>query len=200
VDHASDPKANYPRSEADGDEDLRRKKLLTLIEDKIVARLNAKLTGVVKVAIDEAHSKLALNLPIVEVLVGGGTFSRIAQTFKISLQVFVILTFQNLRSVEDRRKGVYPILESILALLINNKFGLKIDALAPKRLDNITEEKEAKEGKLVFQIEFETGFVLTAISDEAIEDLLTIGLNYYLQEPADDNVADASDEVTLSQV
>jgi hypothetical protein len=171
--------------------------MLTDIENGIVTRLNAKLTGAVRAGIDEAHSKLALNLPIVDVIVGGGTFSRIAQTFKISPQVFVIVTFQNLRSVEDRRKGVYPILLAILALLINNKLGLKIDALAPKRLDNITEEAEAKAGKIIFQIEFETGFVLTAISDEDIVDMLTIGLNYYLK-PGDE-VVDASDTVTLDQ-
>jgi len=171
--------------------------MLTEIEAGIVARLQEKLTGVNKVTIDGAHSNLTLNVPIVDVIVGGGGFTRIAQTWKITPQVFVIVTFQNLRNVEERRKGVYPILLAILALLINNKLGLKIDALAPKRLDNITEEKEAKEGKIVFQIEFETGFIISALNDEAIVDLLTIGLNYYLK-PGDD-VVDASDTVTLSQ-
>jgi hypothetical protein len=136
-------------------------------------------------------------MPVVDVIVGGGGFARVAQSYKITPQVFVIVTFQNLRSVDDRRKGVYPILESIVALLVGNKFGLKIDALTPKRLDNITEEKEAKEGKIVFQLEFETGFIINSLSDEAIEDLLTIGLNYYLK--PGDAVVDATDEVTLAQ-
>lgn len=171
--------------------------MLTDIEEKIVERLNAKLTGANRIAIDEAHSALSLKMPVVDVIVGGGGFARVAQSYKITPQVFVIVTFQNLRNVADRRKGVYPILESILALLVGNKLGLKIDALAPKRLDNITEEKEAKEGKIVFQLEFETGFIIEKLSDEEITDLLAIGLNYYLQDPADDNVADAADEVTL---
>jgi hypothetical protein len=133
----------------------------------------------------------------VDVIVGGGTFTRVAQTYKVTPQVFVIVTFQNLRSVADRRRGVYPILKAILALLIGQKLGLPIEALRPKRLDNITEEKEANEGKIVFQIEFETGFVINATEDEeAVTDLLRLGLSYYLQDPTDDNVADASDIVS----
>lgn len=174
--------------------------MLTDIENAIVEQLNEKLTGANKVSVDEAHSNLALNVPVVDVIVGGGTFTHTTLTqYKLKTQVYVIVTFQHLRSVADRRKGVYPILQAILGLLIGQKFGLKIDALAPRRLDNITGEQEAEEGKIVFQIEFETGFVITPLSDEELVDLLTIGLNYYLQDPADDDVVDASDEVTLDQ-
>lgn len=172
--------------------------MLKDIEEKIVERLNLKLTGASRVAIDEAHSAQSLKVPGVDVIVGGGTFSRVTQEYKITAQVFVIVTFQNLRSVADRRKGVYPILESIVALLVGNKLGLAIEALRPKRLDNITEEKEALEGKVIFQIEFETGFMINALSDEAVKDLLTVGLTYYLQ--PDDKVADAEDTVIVQVV
>lgn len=170
------------------------------IEEKIVERLNTKLSGVHRVAIDEAHSPLSLSLPGVDVIVGGGSFSRIAQHYKVNPSVFVIVTFQNLRSVRDRRKGVYPILQSIMALLIGQRLGLKIDALVPRRLDNITEREEAEQGKVVFQMEFETGFVIQTQSDEDLTDLLKIGLNYYLALPDGtiDDTADASDIVNLS--
>ena len=174
--------------------------MLTDIEEKIVARLQEKLSDVSRVSIDKAHSALNLKLPVINVIVGGGEFTHgTLSQYKIKPQVFVVATFQNLRSEADRRKGVYPVLLAMLALLINNKLGLKIDPLKPKRLDNITEEKEADEGKIVFQIEFETGFIIDVLSDEEITDLLRVGLSYYLQDPADDQVADASDTVTLSQ-
>lgn len=174
--------------------------MLTDIENKIMERLNLKLTGVSRIAIDEGHSEFNLKLPTVDVMVGGGTFSQATMAgYKMTPSVYVIVTFQHLRNVEERRKGVYPIIESIMALLIGNKLGLKIDALKPKRLDNITNEAEAEEGKIVIQIEFETSFMISTLSDEEITDLLRIGLNYYLQDPADDHVADASDTVTLSQ-
>lgn len=173
--------------------------MLTNIEEAIVEHLQQRLAAAVRIAIDEAHSALSLKLPGVDVIIGNGTFARVAQQHKLTCQVFVVVTFQNLRSTQDRRKGVYPIITSIVALLSDHKFGLAIDNLKPKRLDNITEEKEALEGKVIFQIEFETGFIIAAQPDETLTDLLSVGLNYYLQDPADDDEADASDLVTLSE-
>lgn len=168
------------------------------IEDKIVDLLTEKLAAVSRIAVDESHSVNTLKLPGVDVIIGNFTFTRVAQNYKVVPQVYVIVTFQNLRSVKDRRRGVYPVLQALIALLVNNKLGLAIDALKPKRCDNITEEKEADEGKVVFQIEFETGFIIEAASDAQLVDLLRIGLSYYLQDPADDGKSDAEDLVRLS--
>lgn len=169
--------------------------MLTDIEEKIAERLEAKLAEPKRVDIEAAHTALAV--PSVDVIVGGGDFAKVSQHYKLKADVFVVVTFQNLRSVKDRRKGVYPILESIVALLVGNSLGIKIDPLIPRRLDNITEEKEAKEGKIVFQLEFETSFVIQKLSDEEIVDLLSIGLNYYLK-PGDDT-ADAADLVSVGE-
>ncbi len=169
--------------------------MLTSIEEKVTERLEAKIAEPKRVSIDEAHGALAV--PSIDVIVGGGSFERVAQKYKIRPSVFVVVTFQNLRSVQDRRKGVYPILEAVIASLVDQSLGLQITALTPKRLDNITEKEEAEEGKIVFQLEFETSFVIEKLTDDAIVDLLSIGLNYYLT-PGDDTV-DASDTVTLSQ-
>jgi len=168
--------------------------MLADIETKIAERLNQKLTEPKRVGIDEAHT--ALSIPTIDVVVGGGSFTRAAQHYKIIASVYVVVTFQNLRGTADRRKGIYTILEAILACLIHHQLGLAIDALKPKRMDNITSQEEAREGKVIFQIEFETGFIVELLSDEQVSDLLKIGLNYYLK-PGDDT-ADASDLVTLS--
>lgn len=173
--------------------------MLTDIEQAIVDHLQQRLAAASRISIDEAHSSVSLKMPAVDVIVGGGKFERVAQQYKLVAQVYVIVTFQNLRSVADRRRGVYPILEAVLALLSGRSFDLKISPLRPLRLDNITEEQEAAEGKVVFQIEFETGWVIVAQDDETVTDLLRVGLNYYLQDPADDDEADASDLVTLSE-
>lgn len=173
--------------------------MLKELEEAIAERINTKLASVHRVAIDEAHSPNSLKLPGVDVIVGGGKFVRVAQNYKLKASVYVVVTFQHLRSVADRRAGVYPILESIAALLIGNQFELKVDALTPVRLDNITEKEEAEAGKIVFQIEFETGFIITKQSDEELVDLLTIGLNYYLQDPAD-AVVDATDIITCEAI
>ena len=174
--------------------------MLTEIEEAVQGRLNTKLTSVSRVAIDEAHSPLTIKLPGVDVIVGGGVFEKVGQHRRLKPSVYVIVTFSNLRSVADRRKGVYPILESIVALLARNNLGLAIDPLIPKRLDNITEKEEAADAKIVFQLEFETGFVIEEITDEVATDLLRVGLNYYLATPDGEigTTADATDNVTLS--
>lgn len=169
--------------------------MLTEIEEKVVERLELKLSEPKRVDVDEAHGALAV--PAIDVIVGGGSFQKVSQHYKLAANVYVVVTFQNLRSVRDRRKGVYPIIESIAALLIGHSLGLSIDPLKPKRLDNITEKDEAEEGKIVFQMEFETGFVIEKLSDEEIVDLYTMGLNYYLA--PDDETADAADEVTVQE-
>lgn len=169
--------------------------MLTDIEDKVIARLNEKISEPKRMSIDEAHH--ALTVPAIDVITGGGSFRKVAQNYKFELSVFVIVTFQHLRSVEDRRKGVYPILEAIIASLVLQTLELKIDPLIPKRLENITEKEEAEDGKIIFQIEFETGFIFNKLSNAEINDLVTISLNYYLEST---DSATATDEVITIEV
>lgn len=169
--------------------------MLTDIEEKVVERIEAKITEPKRVEIQGGHR--ALSIPEIDVIVSGGSFEKVAQNYKLKATVNVMVTFQNLQSIKERRKGVYPILLAILACLIGQKLGLAIDPLVPRRLDNTTEEKEAKAGQIVFQLEFETSFIIDKLSDEEIEDLLSIGLNYYLI--PDDEVADATDVVIVQE-
>jgi hypothetical protein len=169
--------------------------MLKEIEEAVVARLNEKIASPKNVRIDEAHSDLTLKMPGIDVIISGGAFSRLAQKYELTCSVFVIVTFQNLKSVKGRRHGVYPILEAVIACLVLQKFGLSIDAFVPKRLDNITDEKEAGEGRAVFQLEFETGWTIEKMTDEDVNDLVTIGLNYYLT-PGDEDV-DATDIIRV---
>ena len=178
--------------------------MLTDIEEKIAARLELKLSEPKRVDVDEAHGTLAV--PAVDVIVGGGSFKKLSQHYELTANIYVVVTFQHLRSVKDRRKGVYPILESIVALLVGNSLGLSIRPIIPKRLDNITEKAEAEDGRIVFQLEFETGFVTEKLSDEEIVDLYMVGLNYFLapDDPCpegedDDEAADAADVVTVQE-
>ncbi len=174
--------------------------MLADIETEIVDLLSASLTSVNRISIDPAHNDLALNVPVVNVIVAGGAFARSTMSqFKLTAQVSVIVSFKNLRSEADRRAGVYPILEAIMGLLIGQQLDLAITPLVPKRLDNITDEKEAQEGKLIFQIEFETGFVVGPMAQADAEDLLKVGLSYYLQDPADDDKADGADLIELEE-
>lgn len=171
--------------------------MLKEIEEAVAARLKEKVMSASpkNVRIDEAHSDLTLKTPGIDVIIGGGSFARLAQKYKLTCSVFVIVTFLNRKTVKDRRHGVYPIMEAALGCLVLQTFGLSIDALVPKRIDNITDGKEADEGKVVFQLELETGFTVEKMTDETLGDLLEIGLNYYLK-PGDDE-SDATDIIRI---
>lgn len=167
--------------------------MLADIETKIVERIKAKVTQPRDVDIHKAHS--ALITPAVFVVIGNGRFSKVAQKIKLEASVYITVEFKNMKGEEERRKGIYPIFEAIVACLIFQNLGLSIDPLVPVNFQNITEEEEAKAGKILFQAEFKTGFIIDEVSDEVVTDLLKVGLNYYLK-PGDD-VSDSSDTVTL---
>jgi len=168
--------------------------MLADIEEKIQIRIEEKITGVKDVAVGK--KRLALGAPSTFIAISGGTYRKIGQvSFKHEVSIFLSVEFKNLKGEEERRKGIYPIIEAIILTLTLQTLGLTIDPLLPVNLQNVTEEDDAKQGLIVFQIEFKTGYMIEAVSDEVITDLLKVGLNYYLK-PGDDAV-DASDTLTL---
>jgi len=167
--------------------------MLAEIEEAIAARLTLKVPDPKNVEIEEKHGALAL--PAIEVYAAGGPFTKVGQRYKLRPSIFVVVTFKNMRSVKERRAGMYPVLETVVSALVLQTLDLSIDPLTPKEITNITLEEEEDEGKIVFAVEFQTGFFIDRIDDDAAtaEDLLTMGFKYYLK-PGDD-VADAEDVV-----
>ena len=167
--------------------------MLAEIEAAAAARLTLKVAEPKNVEIEEKHGALAMTA--IEVYTAGGPFAKVGQRYKLTPSVFVVVTFQNMRSVKDRRAGMYPVLEAVISALLLQTLGLSIDPLVPKEITNITLEEEEDEGKIVFAVEFQTGFIIDKIDDDAAAamDLLRIGFEYYLK-PGDD-IADAEDVV-----
>ena len=77
--------------------------------------------------------------------------------------------------------------------------GLEITPMRPSRFANITDGEMREKDTMVYQIQFFTSYVMSRADDEDVTDLLRIGLNYYLQDPEDDGVADATDLVELEE-
>jgi hypothetical protein len=105
----------------------------------------------------------------------------------------VDIVFSHLGNEEQRRRGIYPLLEGIVQALLLQTLGLGIAPLRPKTFRNVTSETLRAKGLLVYSLEFETSCHLRKLDEEEADDLLRVGLNYYLQDPEDDEVADASD-------
>ena len=64
-----------------------------------------------------------------------------------------------------------------------------------KSFRNITTEELKSKGLIAYSLELTTDYHIKRIDDEAVTDLFTVGLQYYLQ--PDDEIADAADEVTV---
>lgn len=141
----------------------------------------------------------SIQYPAVFVYTETGKFSKSTMTkYRCELGVFVLIAFRDVKSEKRRRHGLYPILEGVIQGLMLNDLGLDIDPLVPKGFRNITDKEMAAGDVLAYQIDFATAFTVKP-PEETTVDLLRIGLEYYLQDPVDDEVMDAQDIVTLQE-
>ncbi len=163
------------------------------IEDAIISRLQAQ--GIdLRMEIKEGAAGIPINR--IEVFTNAGRLDKISQnTFKQTVTVSLLLFFRNIRTEKDRRRGLYPILEGIIGILLLQTLELSISPVLPKAFRNVTTEEDRTAGELVYLVELETSYTITKTSDEQVTDLLLMGLNYFLK-PGDD-VSDASDNVVL---
>ncbi len=164
------------------------------IEEAIIGRLKDK--GLPVLAVDISKGAEGLTTPAVHIATEEGRFEKTTQnTFKQKLSIHVYVIFRNLRSEKERRKGVYPILESIIGILLLQECGLKIAPLTPLSFKNVTDEELSGSGFIAYQIVFETARYVERMDDETLTDLLKVGLDYYLK--PGDAAADATDVVNV---
>ena len=164
------------------------------IEMGIQQRLQDKMEAVR--AAFKAKNQATLVLPSVYVSTEAGSFtSRGQKSYKQFIDVYVEFEFKNLKSEEDRRKGAYPILLGLLKTLTLQNFGLKIGLLEPVKWQHTTDEEDLKASIKRYVIQFKTYFYIEMVDDTEAEDLLCMGLSYYLDEA---RIA-AGDVVTLRE-
>jgi len=172
--------------------------MLNEIEKAVKDRIDLKIAEVKKTLVQKGASPIALTSPAVFVSCEEGKFKKQGQTsYQQSADVFVEIEFKDLSSEEARRRGALLIVKALVQYLILQKLDLKILPLEPVRWAHITDKDDISTGIARFQIVFSTAFSIEAIDDEAVTDLLRVGLNYLLK-PGDD-VVDATDLVELAQ-
>ena len=172
--------------------------MINQIEDAIVGRIKAKLDATAgKVAVQKGVE--GIPQPAVYVSTEAGRFEKITQeTFKQHLSLFVDIVFSYRGADErERRKGIYLILEGILQALLLQDLGLTIKPLVPQSLRNTTVEEFRAQGLLTFALELTTSYTISKLDAEAVTELLTIGLAYYLK--AGGEIPTASDVITLEE-
>lgn len=126
------------------------------------------------------------------------TFRKQGQSvFRCEPTIVIVILFRQLKGDRDRRKGLYPLLEGVQSRLALETLNLGIDPLVPARWRNVTDEELASYGIKAYQIEFRTGFAMRKPADDEAEELIRIGLDYFL--PADDTAPSAQDLVILRE-
>lgn len=171
--------------------------MIAEVENKILDWLDTAGLGVRATDVTKGES---IKKPAVFVYIEAGQLTRAAMSkIKVSLDVYVLIAFRSVRDELERRHGLYPILEGVMQGLMLADLGLDITPLIPDRFANITDVEFREKNTLLYQIKFTTSYIMARVKEEDVADLLRIGLEYYLQDPEDDGVADASDLVTLEE-
>lgn len=172
--------------------------MISAIEDAIKNRLQSKI-GAALAGMGIQRGIDGIPQPGVYISTEEGAFSKVSSdTFKQEITCYLDIVFSSLANSgeEMRRKGIYLILEAIVLALLLQKLNLAITPIIPKSFRNTTTEEIKNKGMIYFTLTLTTSYHIKCVDDEAITDLLAIGLQYYLK-PGDDN-ADASDQIDLS--
>lgn len=163
--------------------------MLAAIDEQILQRINTKglpvdITGA--------------TLPAAYASLSGGAIKKTTQTrLRMDITANLNLVFQSTTPETTRRTVIYPIIQQALEILTLQDLGIAIDPLVPAGFQETTTVDEAAAGLIVYRMQFKTFYYIERIDDEVPVDLLKIGMEYYLQDPVDDGVKDAEDEVTL---
>lgn len=172
---------------------------------KILERLNAAGVETKQISFQEMQDRNvgALSRPVVNISINSATFNKITlTTYKCILGLILYLMISDLRGEEQRRFQILNLIEAIVNALFLRKLGLELqNPLMPLSFANVTDEKYASAGYQLYELRFSCSFNYTkeTVWDD-VEDLgllETIVTNYFLQDPKDDGVADATGKITL---
>ena len=172
---------------------------ISIIEDAILARLAAGALQVRDIDIEKLKAGVAH--PAAYISTETGAFTKKGQeVYACELRIFVVLLFHHAKDERARRRGLYPILEGVARLLMGQKLGLDITPIKPVRFRNVTSDAFRKQYLCAYELELAATVELRMeAGQEDATELLRIGLEYYLQDPADDGRADATDVVELKE-
>ncbi len=176
--------------------------MLADIENAIITRLEQKPLGLVTTRVQAKGEGPVARYPCAFVATVAEKMRRIGNNLKCEPEIAIILKFKDLRKEDQRRAGIYPILEGVRQALFNQFLGLAIDAMQPEEWQDVTREEDRQQGFIVIAMKVKTGYLVNTVDDSdlaATQDLVSVALKYYLQPDVNsDDAADAEDDVTTT--
>jgi hypothetical protein len=172
--------------------------MLDQIENAILSRLGT--AGFTVFHLDEMPNlrEKDIQTPVACLYTESGDFKTVSQrSMKCKVRIVLFLAWQHGVAADIRKRGLYPLLLGVTNSLTYQKMGLQITPIRPVRFARSSDKDMERGGNVAYELEFETSFNIDYVDDEQAVDLLKIGLEYYLQDPADDGEHDAQDIVEV---
>ena len=170
--------------------------MITAIEEAVLAAITEKIPALKNGGVQKDARQL-VTPTAVAVAVLEGTFERITDSsWRQDVTVSVLVKFKNVQSEEARRKGINPLIQGIIQLLIMKTLGLQIKTLKPKRFRDVTTEEKYAGGVIEYLLEFATSFTIKVLEEEEAGELVTLGLTYLFTHG--DSAEDAADTITTT--
>lgn len=168
------------------------------IEECVTKTLQSKGLNVREIKRQTTETRLVN--PAIFVMVNSGKYSKKGQkAFRIETEIIITIIFKHLRDEKSRRDGAFPILKGIFLALALQDLDLEIQPLMPETFNDITTTQDFDVLKqTVFRMTFNTFFYLEKAEEDTADELIRLGLKYFLQDPIDDAVEDAADNITLT--
>lgn len=169
------------------------------LEKRVLARLKDR--GVAFEEFDLGYFPENLKGTAANIGVSSSGFDQTAnKTIKAKAKIRILVAVKVLKAGDEteRRAKSLPLCEAIIRELLLQDLGLSIDPIVPTALNYRTAPEGFREGWIVWELLFETRFSFEKIPDEETS-LNSIFVEYFLQDPSDDNIADASDLIEVPQ-
>jgi len=172
--------------------------ILNDIEDAIIARLTAAGLNVIHWDDSPKLDSDQMTVVIARLLVRSGEFARLTMTrSKCTAELVIVVDFLKPAGGADQSRGTYELLLGIAQSLWNKTLDLNISPIKPVKFARDFDIQKLNGSISTYVLVFETGFTIEESTDEADVDFLTLGIKYYLQDPVDDGVEDAEDEINF---
>lgn len=168
------------------------------IEKRTKARLQSR--GVAFEEFDIGYFPENLRSTAVNISISSSGFENVAnRTVKAKAKIRILIAVKIMKTgdEEERRKVSLPLCEAVIKELLLQDLGLEIDPILPTLLMYRTAPEAFREGFIVWELNFETKFSFDKLPEDST-DLDSIYAEYFLQDPSDDQIADAADLIEVN--
>jgi hypothetical protein len=156
-----------------------------------------KLAGLEARPITIEQAQQAVSAPSVHVRIQKWDARKLtAEAFRLTIRLATVVLVSNVRSEEDRRKKIYPLIEAIVGYLTGKRPIATSGVLVPVGAFEATSAEMVEVGTIAWECDFTVVHDVTAVDDETARDIRKIVIA--LANPTDTDDVWQSGELDLA--